>query len=373
MRKALFIALIVFFMAFLPQPTAAAPAEQTDVGMLFGGQWAQAEEPGISSTNLEELPPVVEVYTATWCGNCVDVEHALDDIENDTGLQQYHIHRAINEIQDPLGSIEIDQHFIDRYGTMAPPAVVFNGTTIKAGSVPNDAASLEDEFTLLSDIQLALVGNSSFAWVPNAEDGGIVAWSLNIENMAVPEGSSIVAQAWIVEESARFEDGSNGLENYPHVVRGIIELGKMNSNGESFTMTGNTTVSLPSAYDGSDLSVHLLYQLNYATVTEETEQQSWPLLEVVAFLIVGVLSVVFILRSRRQNQTEKSLSDSQTNPVHPVVTAVQQEYQQPIAQQPMTVAQPAVLQQWTDDTGYTWRRMDDGSYFWWTGSEWKRR
>ncbi len=262
MRKALLLTLIVFLMAFMPSSTVAAPAAQTEVGVLFGGQWSLTNESGIASTNLSDLPPIVEVYTATWCGNCVDVEHALDNIENETAIQQYHIHRAINEIQDPLGSIEIDQRFIDRYGTMAPPAVIFNGTTIKAGSIP-EAASLEDEFTVLSDIHLSLIGDSDFAWTPTTQGNGFVAWSLDIENMAAPEGSSIVAQAWIVEDSARFEDGSNGLENYPHVVRGIIEIGHLNVTGESVAMTGNTTITLPAAYDGSDLSVHLLYQLNY--------------------------------------------------------------------------------------------------------------
>ena len=85
-------------MAFVPSSTVAAPATQTDVGMLFGGQWSLANETGVSSSNLSELPPVVEVYTATWCSNCVDVEHALDNIENESGIQQYHIHSAINEI-----------------------------------------------------------------------------------------------------------------------------------------------------------------------------------------------------------------------------------------------------------------------------------
>ena len=273
MRKAYLLVLIVFLMAFVPSSTVAAPATQTDVGMLFGGQWSLASETGVSSSNLSELPPIVEVYTATWCSNCVDVEHALDNIENESGIQQYHIHRAINEIQDPLGSIEIDQHFIDRYGTQAPPAVIFNGTTIKIGSVA-EAATLEEEFTALSDVHLSLIGDSSFAWTPVSQDAGFVAWSLDVESMTAPEGSTIVAQAWIVEDSARFEDGSNGLENYPHVVRGIVELGHLNLTSESVSMTGNTTVSLPPAYDGSDLSVHLLYQLNYPVESVEEVDQS---------------------------------------------------------------------------------------------------
>jgi hypothetical protein len=37
------------------------------------------------------------------------------------------------------------------------------------------------------------------------------------------------------------------------------------------------------------------------------------------------------------------------------------------------VAEPTVLQQWTDEAGYTWRAMDDGTNFWWTGTEWQLR
>ena len=42
-----------------------------------------------------------------------------------------------------------------------------------------------------------------------------------------------------------------------------------------------------------------------------------------------------------------------------------------IEQQP-AVAEPQVLRQWTDDSGYTWRAMDDGTTYWWTGSDWKK-
>ena len=37
-----------------------------------------------------------------------------------------------------------------------------------------------------------------------------------------------------------------------------------------------------------------------------------------------------------------------------------------------TVVEPTVLRQWTDESGYTWRAMDDGTTYWWTGSEWQK-
>ena len=36
------------------------------------------------------------------------------------------------------------------------------------------------------------------------------------------------------------------------------------------------------------------------------------------------------------------------------------------------VAEPIVLRQWTDENGYTWRSMNDGSTLWWTGTEWQK-
>ena len=33
--------------------------------------------------------------------------------------------------------------------------------------------------------------------------------------------------------------------------------------------------------------------------------------------------------------------------------------------------EPSVVHQWTDESGYTWRRMSDGTSYWWSGTEWQ--
>lgn len=303
MRKAILLIGILILTSVGPTTTVAAPATQTEVGLLIGGQWADANSSAESTLNLSELPPIVEVYTATWCGNCVDVEHALDAIENDSGIQQYHIHRAINELQDPLGSIVVDQRFHDRYGVFAPPVVVFNGTTIKPGSVTS-ADSLEAEFTELAHVPLQHAGNSMFMWSPTSNTTGTVQWALNVENLTAPNGSTLVAQAWIVEDSANFKDGTNGLEDYHHVVRGILELGTLELKDSLVAMTGNTSITLPSAYDGSDLSVHLLYQLNYPVDDAPEENQSSTDTEVEevvpAISLIGSLGILAIAAFTRR-------------------------------------------------------------------------
>ena len=43
-----------------------------------------------------------------------------------------------------------------------------------------------------------------------------------------------------------------------------------------------------------------------------------------------------------------------------------------VIQQQPAVAEPNLLRQWTDEAGYTWRAMDDGTTYWWTGSDWQK-
>ena len=66
----------------------------------------------------------------------------------------------------------------------------------------------------------------------------------------------------------------------------------------------------------------------------------------------------------------------------PVQAAAQPVAQVQAAQPAQAVAQtqasqaavqlPEVLQQWTDDSGYTWRRMSDGGTMWWNGTDWQK-
>ena len=74
-----------------------------------------------------------------------------------------------------------------------------------------------------------------------------------------------------MEDSANFEEGTNGLEDYPHVVRGILELGEVNHTANSAPSSGTSSITLPDAYDGNDLSVHLIYQFYITDVVDEPE------------------------------------------------------------------------------------------------------
>ena len=52
-------------------------------------------------------------------------------------------------------------------------------------------------------------------------------------------------------------------------------------------------------------------------------------------------------------------------------TSVAEPVGQPLPVQPVAV-EPHVLNQWTDESGHTWRKMSDDSTLWWNGTDWQK-
>ena len=131
--------------------------------------------------------------------------------------------------------------------------------------------------------------------------------------------------------------------------------------------------------------------------TDDTESSSdddssnvvWIVL-VIILLIGGGAGGVLFVRSRKDSTSKDFASvGGLLNQLQPVDTSAyqpqtQQSYQpqaqqqsyQPVqtvevVQQPVAV-EPTILRQWTDASGYTWRAMDDGNTYWWTGAEWQK-
>lgn len=38
----------------------------------------------------------------------------------------------------------------------------------------------------------------------------------------------------------------------------------------------------------------------------------------------------------------------------------------------LIIVEPTVVQQWTDEAGHTWRKMDNGATLWWNGTDWQQ-
>ena len=60
---------------------------------------------------------------------------------------------------------------------------------------------------------------------------------------------------------------------------------------------------------------------------------------------------------------------AQTQPAQAVAQPVAEPA---VVEQPAApAAEPTVVNQWTDETGHTWRIMSDGSHRWWNGTDWQ--
>ena len=246
--------ILILLISIIPSSNAGAPEDLDEVGFVFGGVHIDANNSGNATMALSDFPAIVEDYTATWCTNCVKVENALDDVEETNNMQQYHFHRFIGESEDPLGSQEGDDRWIERYDQRLPPTVVFNGTIRQVGSVPA-GDSLQDDYNANLQNPLSLgQGTSTLGWVASTNDSSAIAtWNLVMDTDTIPEGATVMSSIWVVEHLAYFPDGSNGEEYYHESVRAIIELGE--------SMSGSMEVTLPAAYDGDDLEVHLIHEV----------------------------------------------------------------------------------------------------------------
>ena len=273
MRK--FLTLFVFAILLLPAPVQALPPVTISNQGILGGYMIELEGVSNNSTVLSAGGDmtgiqVVEVYTATWCINCVDSEHALmDALENESATVLVH-HRNISETEDPFGTLEGDERWIELYGetsnestrmARAPPSVVFDGSRMKIGSTA-DGDSLESDYAEMFADKHEYRSwdiDSEFTWTGDNRSG-MFAWKMD----AVPESQSASGLTWthrlmVVEQSAYFPEGGNGLEYYEDVVRTVIDL-EATEQSDGTEWGGEMALDLPIAWDGDDLSLVLVHE-----------------------------------------------------------------------------------------------------------------
>ena len=273
MRK--FLTLIVFAILLLPAPAHAVPPVTISDQGILGGYMLDLEGVSNNSTSIfaggdMTGVQVVEVYTATWCINCVDSEHALmDAIENESATVLVH-HRNISESEDPFGTLEGDERWIDLYGdasnesvrmARAPPTVVFDGSRMKVGSAA-DGESLESDYAQMfaDKHEYRSWGlESEFTWTGD-NNSGILVWKMDTPPNSEDLGDIIWNhRLMVVEHSAYFPDGGNGLEYYDDVVRSVIDLdASLQDDGREWG--GEVAIDLPDAWDGDDLALVLVHE-----------------------------------------------------------------------------------------------------------------
>ena len=212
--------------------------------------------------NYSEMTPVVEVYTATWCFNCVTTEQALDEAIGDSDIMRIHYHRHRSEPEDPFGNNATEHRWESTYGdastaeaglSRVAPSTVFDGERMHLGTSSSSS-------TLTNDYSTSLATGSSWNFIGTAQlsvsvtESGETKFSWNITDLSVDDDDvhwTFTLTPWLlfVEDSASFPDGSNGVEDYLHVLHDAIELDGLE---------GSMIVESPPAWDGDDVSAVLL-------------------------------------------------------------------------------------------------------------------
>ncbi|MDG1540846.1 MAG: hypothetical protein P8Q46_04770 [Candidatus Thalassarchaeaceae archaeon] len=258
-----------------------------------------SDELTLNQSSVAHLPRIVEVYTATWCLNCVKTEQALDEALENLGMVQshdvtrIHYHRYLYETLDPFGSNSTDSRWVDSYGSgsllstdrsyessdgrtvqitgteRSAPSKVFDGQRMYTGTSTKSNSLQTDYQTALhmfpshpfshydSSLQLAVLQDneapelSSFQW--------------NISLFSGMENWEITSWLMFVENSAYFPEGSNGKGNYSHVLHEAINIGSQNAS--------SILLDPPEPWDGDDMSVILLVDW---TIRSPTDANSIP-------------------------------------------------------------------------------------------------
>ncbi len=250
-----------------------------------------------------------------------------------------------------------------------------------------------------AELVTTLQGNGPFT-VFAPTDQAFAEAGINLSSYDTPEGKTtltgILLHHVVISESisaAQIEDGQ------------VISM----ANGDNLTlskvdgkiMIGASTVT-NSYISVSNGIIHVVNKVimppsdEVSDTTEETDGASdddsqdliW--IGLGALLIIsGLIGVVLFIRSKgaaatlaKDFSTDGLINQLQTVEVTAYTNQPTQQMTTQATFEPQTVqtvevvehpvaAEPTVLRQWTDEAGYTWRAMDDGKTYWWTGSDWQ--
>ena len=242
-------------------------SEYSDTGTLGGISVSLDENMSNDSNTMsgDEWPSLVEVYTATWCENCVTTQGIIDSLNLSEGksMMKIHYHRFIAEVQDPFGSQITDDRWIERYGPTSrltnsygyeniAPSKVFDGERIHTGTTKSSDSldfDYQTSFDKGSSIDVSTF-SATLSWTKSSE---INEFSWNISTPSLDSKYVIEPMIFIIEDEGYFPEGGNGEKYYHHILRDIIPLSSVD---------GNISAEFNNAYDGNDLSAVLVFDWN---------------------------------------------------------------------------------------------------------------
>ncbi|MCH1421890.1 MAG: hypothetical protein L7U62_00160 [Candidatus Poseidoniaceae archaeon] len=146
------------------------------------------------------------------------------------------------------------------------------------------------------------------------------------------------------------------------------DMDGVGDNADAFPEDASET--LDSDGDGVGDNAQLAAE-TLAAEEEAAQKQMLTMVGIGLVVVIGIAGAVLFMRNRGEDANDELTKDYMPQTEQALNLPIQQTQQQ-VVSQPVVAAEPTVVRQWTDEAGYTWRAMDDGSNYWWTGTEWKR-
>ncbi len=273
-----------------------------DGGVLGALEMALTNETTDGEITLEysEMAPVIEVYTATWCLNCVTTEHAIDEAVGDSDVIRIHYHRHRSEPEDPFGNNATEHRWESTYGgastaetgmSRVAPSTVFDGERLHLGTSPSSSSLVSDYSTSLNAGQTSFTGSARLSVTSYDSETRIMqfSWNASQPSDSGSGDSPMIITAWLlfVEDSASFPDGSNGIGDYLHVLHDAVELEELE---------GTASVHVPPTWDGDDMSAVLIIDWS----TEQGKSECCFPLPSPGVAAASLCLIVALLPSRRE-------------------------------------------------------------------------
>ena len=128
-------------------------------------------------------------------------------------------------------------------------------------------------------------------------------------------------------------------------------------NADAFPNDASET--LDSDGDGVGDNAQAIAEAKAAQQKAEDEKRRNQIIIVIASILIGIIGIGMFLKMRGRNSPDESKE---------YVSSIDSNAS--ASQASSTPVQLQIVNQWTDDSGYTWRKMSDGSHHYWDGTKW---
>ena len=247
------VTFILFICNFTVISVGAQGAEgDQDPGLkaIFGGIIIDSNESSNNSINTKDAPSIAHIFTATWCTPCVEVEHAIEDVANETDLVMLTFHRFAGETEDPFGSENAEDWWKTTFEQQRPlqPTAIINGGEVLIGASQGSYDNIYSKAIERPNLDSA--NESSMIHTSFDSNSSELTWE--VTNTDLCDDLDIYVN--FVEDVAYFPNGSNGLKNYTHIVHHVKKM-----SGNSGNADLSQSISEINAFDGNDLKIVITF------------------------------------------------------------------------------------------------------------------